>query len=68
LWEIFLITHADIAPSHVDRDADSVEHVLSPEMVRELESALEAKIDTQVIPPSPHEFFVADKPEGEKEL
>ncbi len=68
LWEIFLITHADIAPSHVDRDADSVEHVLSPEMVRELESALEAKIDTQVIPPSPHEFFLAGKLEGEKEL
>ncbi len=55
LWEIFLITHADIAPSHVDRDADSVEHILSPEMVRELELLLEASIDTQVIPPSPHE-------------
>jgi len=54
LWEIFLITHADIAPSHVDRDADSVEHILSPEMVRELESILEESVDTQVIPPSPH--------------
>ncbi|MFT6179429.1 MAG: manganese/zinc/iron transport system permease protein, partial [Akkermansiaceae bacterium] len=25
LWEMYLITHADIAPSHVDRDADMVE-------------------------------------------
>ena len=57
LWEIFLITHADIAPSHVDRDADSVEHILSPEMVHELEGILEESIDTQVIPPSPHELM-----------
>lgn len=57
LWEIFLITHADIAPSHVDRDADSVEHILSPEMVRELEKTLDASVDTQIIPPSPHEVL-----------
>ncbi|MCH8475243.1 MAG: metal ABC transporter permease [Opitutales bacterium] len=50
LWEIFMITHADIAPSHVDRDADSVEHLLSPEMVRELEE----KLGLQNIPASPH--------------
>ena len=28
LWELYLITHAEIAPSHVDRDADAIEHVL----------------------------------------
>lgn len=50
LWEIFLITHADIAPSHVDRDADSVEHVLSADMVRELE----AELGLRNIPASPH--------------
>lgn len=50
LWEIFLITHADIAASHVDRDADSVEHVLSPDMVHELER----KLDLLGIPESPH--------------
>ncbi len=44
LWEIFLITHADIAPSHVDRDADMVEHVLDPAMIAELEAVL-AKTD-----------------------
>jgi len=50
LWEIFLIRHADIAASHVDRDADSVEHVLSADMVRELEKDL----DMTAIPASPH--------------
>ena len=43
LWEEYLITHADIAASHVDRSADVVEHVLSPEIVNQLEAALVAK-------------------------
>lgn len=51
LWEMYLIRHADIAPSHVDRDADEVEHVLSPEIIEELERALHEKMQ---IPPSPH--------------
>jgi manganese/zinc/iron transport system permease protein len=50
LWERFLIEHADIAASHVDRDADSVEHILSPEMVRELEKQL----NSRATPSSPH--------------
>jgi manganese/zinc/iron transport system permease protein len=50
LWEIFLIRHADIAASHVDRDADFVEHVLGDELVAELESML----DTPDPPRSPH--------------
>jgi manganese/zinc/iron transport system permease protein len=40
LWEVYLITHADIAPSHVDRDADLIEHVLGADMVRKLETLL----------------------------
>jgi manganese/zinc/iron transport system permease protein len=40
LWEMYLITHADIAASHVDRDADAIEHVLGSEMVRKLEALL----------------------------
>lgn len=52
LWETYLIEHADIAPSHVDRDADEIEHVLSEELIDELERALEAGQD---IPPSPHD-------------
>jgi manganese/zinc/iron transport system permease protein len=51
LWELFLIRHADIAASHVDRDADLVEHVLGAELVAELELALERGDET---PSSPH--------------
>lgn len=51
LWEVYLIKYADIAPSHVDRDADEVEHVLSDEIIQELEAALAAE---PPIPPSPH--------------
>ncbi len=40
LWETYLVTYADVAPQYVDRDADAVEHVLGPEMVRELEAKL----------------------------
>jgi len=51
LWELFLIRYADIAPSHVDRDADEIEHFLGPEVVAELERALEER---RRIPASPH--------------
>jgi manganese/zinc/iron transport system permease protein len=51
LWELYLIRHADIAPSHVDRDADMVEHILGAEMVRELEAELASHA---TIPDSPH--------------
>ena len=50
LWELYLITHADIAPSHVDRDADTIEHVLGPDMMAELEALL----FTTGVPASPH--------------
>lgn len=40
LWEAYLVRYADLAPSHVDWSVDQVEHVLSEELVRELESAL----------------------------
>ncbi|MDG2224616.1 MAG: iron chelate uptake ABC transporter family permease subunit [Rubripirellula sp.] len=52
LWELYLITHADIAPSRVDREADRIEHVLEPDVVAELEEML---INTrQLVPESPH--------------
>jgi len=57
LWEIYLITHADVAPSHVDRDADMVEHVLGRQMVSQLETLLEAgalRSEPAVVPASPH--------------
>lgn len=40
LWELYLIEHADIAPDHVDRDADEIEHVLSPEVIERFEGRL----------------------------
>ncbi|MGZ0657498.1 metal ABC transporter permease [Coraliomargarita sp. W4R72] len=51
LWELYLIRHADIAPSHVDRDADMVEHVLGAEMVRQLEVEMG---DVEDLSTSPH--------------
>ena len=40
LWELYLLQHADVAPGHVDRDADRVEQVLDPEIIIKLETAL----------------------------
>ena len=54
LWELYLITHADVAPSHVDRDADQIEHVLPPSVIAELESLLASEQAGQSVPPSPH--------------
>jgi manganese/zinc/iron transport system permease protein len=54
LWELYLITHADIAPSHVDRDADQIEHVLGPQLVARLERKLGLGAMEQPPPPSPH--------------
>ena len=50
LWEIYLINYADIAPSHVDRDADIIEHVLGKDLVERLELLLDSGRDLQ----SPH--------------
>ncbi|MFG0260499.1 MAG: metal ABC transporter permease, partial [Phycisphaerales bacterium JB041] len=40
LWEQYLVTYADIAPSHVDWSVDQVEHVLSEPLIAELELSL----------------------------
>lgn len=52
LWEHYLVTSADIAPTHVDWAADLIEHVLSPRLVAELEQSL-AESDAS-LPPSVH--------------
>ncbi|MDA1007560.1 MAG: metal ABC transporter permease [Planctomycetota bacterium] len=36
LWELYLVRFADIAPSHVDRDADQIEHILPEPLVAQL--------------------------------
>jgi manganese/zinc/iron transport system permease protein len=54
LWELYLITHADVAPSRVDRDADQIEHVLGQSMVETLEKLLKSEYPDLYIPDSPH--------------
>ncbi len=55
LWEMYLIEHADIAPSRVDRYADLGEHALDPEIVARIEAQLSERYPhLQVMPLSPH--------------
>jgi manganese/zinc/iron transport system permease protein len=58
LWEAYLITHADIAPSQVDWGADAIEHVLDREMIQSLERML-PDLKNVKVPPSPHELQAA---------
>ncbi|WP_299462543.1 iron chelate uptake ABC transporter family permease subunit [uncultured Gimesia sp.] len=53
LWELYLITYADVAASKVDQDADAIEHVLEPEVIAELESLLVRQSTVGVLQ-SPH--------------
>jgi manganese/zinc/iron transport system permease protein len=43
LWELYLLEYADVAPAHVHRHADEIEHVLEPAMIAELERLLAAR-------------------------
>ncbi len=52
LWELFLIRGIHVAPDHVDRDADSIEHRLTPELLARLEADLTSPAGE--IPRSPH--------------
>lgn len=62
LWELYLISGANIAQDHVDRDADGVEHLLPPELLDELEADLRVAgrwpADAAPLPHSPHELSV----------
>ena len=57
LWELYLIRYADIAPSHVDRDADMVEHLLGAEIVHQLEAELNLSKSTI---DSPHTIAITE--------
>ena len=59
LWETYLITHADVAPGVVDLSADRIEHVLDPDLIRQLEVTLANQAGRE-LPRSPHEL-VAEK-------
>ncbi len=43
LWELYLERYLHVAPTHVHSPADLVEHTLSPELVAELERAVDAE-------------------------
>lgn len=53
LWELYLITHAEVAPARVDRGADDIEHVLEPETIQQLERLLDSEQRPKP-PESPH--------------
>ena len=59
LWELYLITYADIAPGLVDRTADRIEHVLEPQVIEELTTLLAARYPQRSMPPSPHPIELA---------
>jgi manganese/zinc/iron transport system permease protein len=41
LWEVYLTKYLRFAPDHVHEDADNIEHILTPELEKRLESLLE---------------------------
>jgi manganese/zinc/iron transport system permease protein len=53
LWELYLIEHADVAPSHVHHDADEIEHVVDANIVARLEEMLSAGVAGTVVPMNP---------------
>ena len=40
LWELYLTTYLRIAPDHVHEDAETIEHIITPEMELKLEQVL----------------------------
>ena len=54
LWELYLITQADVAPGRVDQAADAIEHVLEPELIAQLEQLLEQQRTSGGVVASPH--------------
>ena len=67
LWERYLVSYAHLEPSHVDRSADLVEHVLDRDIVARLEQDLEAAgrlPRTPGVPASVHPLSTANTPAG----
>ena len=53
LLELYLMTHADVAPSRVDRGADTIEHYLDADLIEQLEAQLHLQRPAAVVE-SPH--------------
>lgn len=41
LWEVYLTKYVQIAPDHVHEDAESIEHIITPELEKRLEELLD---------------------------
>lgn len=55
LWEEYMLAYGNLATSHVDYSADLVEHILSPEIVAEIEASLSKKgLRPKQLPESVH--------------
>jgi len=54
LWEMFLTHEADLQADHVDRDADTIEHFLTPDLVEALERLLSVHHREPRLLPSVH--------------
>lgn len=52
LWELYLTKYLRIAPDHVHEDADTIEHVITPELEARLEKLLEYPTE------DPHESII----------
>lgn len=60
LWELYLITHADVAPGRVDQAADTIEHVLEPELIAQLEELLKQQRTSAGVVASPHRLVATE--------
>lgn len=56
LWELYLTTKMNIAPDHVHDDAETMEHLITPELEQELERQLNYPIR------DPHSTEIPEKP------
>ena len=65
LWEWYLISHADVDASHVDRNADEIEHVLGTALVADLEATLAIHDGKSFVPHSPHRIVVPVQDQAE---
>ncbi len=51
LWELYLTKHLHLASDHVHEDAEAIEHIITPELEKELEAQLGfPKLDPHSVP------------------
>jgi len=55
MWELYLTEYLRIAPDHVHEDAESIEHIITPELETKLEAVL------QYPDKDPHESIIPSK-------